>query len=131
MKRWAFLLPLFLGACAHHGNLAKAPAAFDGQMAKDTAKAMRVVWPPQQTTLKTETTHPDPFLNVLIETLRADGYAVAPVGSKTGSELHYVVDRLDAYHYRVSVQLDGHSIHRLYQAAQGRLTPAGAWSRQD
>jgi len=131
MKHWSFLFPLFLGACAHHGNLAKAPADFDGQMAKDTARAMRVVWPPQQTILKTETTRPDPFLQVLIETLRADGYAVASTGSKTGSELRYVVDRLDESHYRVSVQFDGHSIHRLYQAEQGRLMPAGAWSRQD
>ena len=130
MKRWVWL-PLLLGACAHRGNLAHAPAAFDGQMAKDTAKAMRVVWPPQQTTLKTETTRPDPFFDVLIESLRADGYAVAPTGSKTGSELRYVVDRIDDQHYRVSVQLDGRGIHRLYQAAQGRLTPAGAWSRQD
>ena len=130
MKRMIWL-PLLLGACAHHGNLAHAPAEFDGQMARDTAQAMRVVWPPQQTTLKTEPTRTDPFLNVLIQTLRADGYAVGPASSKTGSELRYVVDRIDDQHYRVSVQLDGHSIHRLYQSARGRLTPAGAWSRQD
>jgi hypothetical protein len=130
MKRMIWLA-LMLGACAHHGNLAHAPAEFDGQMAKDTAKAMRVVWPPQQTTLKTAITHQDPFLHVLVENLRADGYAVAPSGGKTGSELRYVIDRLDDQYYRVSVKLEGHGIHRLYQAAEGRLTPAGAWSRQD
>lgn len=122
---------LLLSACAHHGNLAHAPAGYDGKMAQDTAKAMRVVWPPEHTELKTDVTHPDPFQQVLVEHLRSAGYAVSPMSSKTGSELRYVVDRLDDRHYRVSIRIDGHSLHRLYRTSQGQLTPASLWSRQD
>ncbi len=124
-------LPLLLCACAHHGNLAQAPAAFDGQMAQDTARAMRVVWPPQQMLLKLESGTQNPFLHVLADQLRLEGYALAPAGNKTGSDLRYVLDRLDDSHYRVSVQIEGRSLHRLYQASRGQLTPASAWSRQD
>lgn len=124
-------LPLLLCACAHHGNLAKAPAAFDGQMAEDTAKAMRVVWPPQQTLLKLESGAQNPFLAVLSDQLLREGYALAPAGSQIGSDLRYVLDRLDDSHYRVSVQIEGRSLHRLYQASHGQLIPASAWSRQD
>ena len=124
-------LPLLLCACAHYGNLAQAPAAFDGQIAEDTAKAMGVVWPPQQTLLKLESGTQNPFLSVLADQLRVEGYALAPSRSKTGSDLRYVLDRLDDSHYRVSVQIEGRSLHRLYQASHGQLTPASAWSRQD
>lgn len=124
-------LPILLSACAHRGNLAQAPAAFDGQMAEDTARAMRVVWQPQQTLLKLESGAQNPFLHVLADQLRLEGYALAAANSKTGSELRYVLDRLDDSHYRVSVQIEGRSLHRLYQASHGQLTPASAWSRQD
>lgn len=125
-------LSLLLMACAHQGNLAHAPAAYDGQMARDAARAMREVWPPQNTLLRTESVSTqNPFLSVLLEQLRAEGYALAPAASKTGSELHYVLDRLDDSHYRVSVRIEGHSIHRLYQVAQGQLAPASAWTRQE
>lgn len=125
-------LSMLLAACAHQGNLAHAPAAHDGQMALDTARAMRGVWPPQQTVFRAESASPqNPFLSVLLEQLRAEGYALAPAHSKSGSDLRYVLDRLDDSHYRVSVRIEGHSIHRLYQVAQGQLAPASAWSRQD
>jgi len=125
-------LSLLLMACAHQGNLAHAQAAYDGQMAQDTARAMRGVWPPQQTLLRTESAGTqNPFLAVLLEQLRAEGYALAPATSTSGSDLRYVLDRLDDSHYRVSVRIEGHSIHRLYQVAQGQLAPASAWSRQD
>ena len=84
MKR--LMVPcLLLSACAHQGNLAHAPANHDGQMAHDTAKAMGVVWPAEQTVLKTEAARPDPFRDVLIDELRSAGYTVAPENSPTGS----------------------------------------------
>jgi len=129
MKR---LIPfvMLLSGCAHTGNFAKAPPGQDGLMAHDAARAMRAVWSPDQTTLKADVTTRDPFLAVLLGDLRTSGYAIAPPTSKTGSELRYVVDRVDDA-YRVSIAIDGHSLNRLYRAAQGQLAPASAWSRQD
>ncbi len=130
MKR---LLPflLVLGGCVHHGSLASAPPEYNGQMASDAAKAMRITWPPANTVLKADAAASDPFLCALIENLRSSGYTVEPPNAKTGSALRYVVDRVDDSLFRVSILIDGRSLNRLYRDAQGRLTPASAWLRQE
>jgi hypothetical protein len=130
MSRLVPLLMLLSG-CAHYGNFSGATAGHDGQMAHDTAKAMRVAWPPSDTALKADVLAPDPFFGVLVENLRNSGYSVAPPNAEAGSELRYIVDRVGDAHYRVSVLVDGHSLSRLYETSQGQLRPASAWARQE
>jgi hypothetical protein len=130
MKR---LLPflMLLSGCAHYGNFSGATAGQDGQMAHDAAKAIRVAWPPSDTALKADVSTPDPFLGVLVENLQSSGYSIKAPNAKTGSELRYIVDRVDEAHYRVSILVDGHSLSRLYETSQGQLRPASAWARQE
>ncbi len=132
--RWrlGFLLPILgLTACAHHGNLAGTSGDDAGLLAKDTAQAMRIVWPPAGTRIAIAENERDPFLTALIAQLRQSGYAVIPPSSTEANEFLYLVDRLDAERIRVSVWLDGRSVHRLYRTKGGRLQPVSAWSRQE
>lgn len=120
-----------LAGCAHTGNFSKASTTDSELMARDTARAMRATWPPGQTMLKADIKSTDAFLAVLIANLQASGYAIEPSTSRGGLELHYVVDRVDDA-YRVTVAIDDHSLSRLYQhRANGQLSPASAWSRQE
>ncbi len=130
-RLWLLLLIAGLTACAHYGNLAGTTADDAGLLATDTARAMAVVWPPAETRIRVEENDRDPFLSALIAQLRQSGYPVIPPSSTEGNELLYLVDRLDAGQIRVSVWLDGRSLHRLYRAKGGRPQPASAWSRQE
>ena len=132
--RWRLWFVLLIGgftACAHHGNLAGTTPDDAGLLATDTARAMAVVWPPAETRIRVAENERDPFLTALIAQLRQSGYPVIPPSGKDGTELLYLVDRLDAGQIRVSVWLEGRSVNRIYAMNNGRLQPASAWSRQE
>ena len=122
---------LFAGGCAHTGNLAEVPMPLAERLAQDMAAAMRVVWPAATTPLAGEDREPEPFLSALVAELRKAGYAIEPAAPGTAGTLSYVVDRPDANHYRVRIQVGGRSLQRLYGTQGGALQPASAWTRQD
>jgi hypothetical protein len=122
---------LFVGGCAHTGNLAQVPMPQAERLAQDTAAAMRVVWPAASTPLAVNEAEDEPFLSALVAELRKAGYAVEPVAPGAPDALSYVVDRPDANHYRVRIQLGERSLQRLYVTQGGAVQPASAWTRQD
>ena len=117
--------------CAHTGNLAEVPMPQAERLAQDAAAAMRVVCPPATTRLAVDERNDEPFLSALVAELRKAGYAIEPAGTGQKAGLTYVVDRPDANHYRVRIQVGERSLQRLYGTQGGVLQPASAWTRQD
>ncbi|MGY6217105.1 hypothetical protein ACW73L_18255 [Methylolobus aquaticus] len=127
-----FLLSIVLvSGCAHTGNLAQIPVPQAERLAQDTAAAMRVVWPAATTPMVVDGRDEETFLRALVAELRKAGYAIEPAAPGTAVALRYVVDRPDANHYRVRIQVGERSLQRLYGTQGGGLQPASAWTRQD
>ncbi|WP_139557991.1 hypothetical protein [Methylotetracoccus oryzae] len=117
--------------CAHTGNLAQVPTPQAERLAQDAAAAMRVVWAPATTPIGVGGREDEPFLSALVTELRKTGYAVESATPGAPGALRYVVDRPDANHYRVRIQVGERSLQRLYGTQGGALQPASAWTRQD
>jgi len=138
-----------LAGCAAkgaYGNFAAAHPGDDHHMAEDTAKQLAALFPPATTRLKLVQPADDAYGSALVEKLRKAGYAVSVGPEKTflrqlteresspsdpGTDLHYVVDRIGEGHYRVSVQVGGQTLSRLYRAANQRLAAAAYWARKE
>ena len=142
-------LALSLAGCAAkgpYGNFAGALPMDDHRMADDTAQQLTALFPPASTRLKLDQPASDAYGSALVEKLRKAGYAIAvrheipPIVGQSalkawqavpGTELHYVVDQLGAGNYRVSVQVGGQTLSRMYLAENNRLAAAGYWARKE
>jgi len=130
-----------------HGNFTQsAPAGIHQTLADDAARQLVVVYPPASTCLDLQQATPDAFGSLLVESLRAKGYALLEfkAGSKTaaspgtdraagaGKPLRYILDQLDANLYRLTLRVGDQSLTRAYLATQsGTLHPAGVWLRKE
>ena len=150
MARILILLALAqsLTGCATQGtsgNFAGALPVDDSHMAEDTAKQLTALFPPANTRLTLDPPN-DTYGSALVEKLRKAGYAVSVGPEKTllgqlteweagpsdpGTDLHYVVDRIGEGHYRVSVQVGGQTLSRMYLSANQRLAAAAYWARKE
>jgi hypothetical protein len=159
MRKTAFLALLLTGlvslfGCATpersaYGNFTQsAPTAMHNTVANDAVKQLVVLYPPATTRLDLQQATPDAFGSLLVESLRAKGYALLEFkpGSTTaasqdtgtdraagaGKPLRYILDQLDANLYRVTLLVGNQSLTRAYLAAHsGTLHPAGAWVRKE
>jgi hypothetical protein len=161
LRKTAFLALLLTGlvslfGCATpersaYGNFTEsAPAAMHKTVANDAVKQLVVLYPPATTRLDLQQATPDAFGSLLVESLRAKGYALLEFkpGSTTaasqdtgtgtdraagaGKPLRYILDQLDANLYRVTLLVGNESLTRAYLAANsGTLHPAGAWVRKE
>lgn len=143
------ILALILTACAtpgQWGNYADATPAHSAQMAEDAFKQLTFLYPPAKSHLSVEQPVNDPFGTLLIQKLRKAGYGVAeqpPLSSSIsrkpttatavppGLSFNYVVDRISFDHYRVSFNVGGQALGRLYQVHGADLAPAGLWAKQE
>jgi hypothetical protein len=141
------LLAFILTACAtsgQWGNYADATPAHTAQMAADAFKELSFLYPPAKTHLSVQQPINDPFGILLVQKLRKAGYGVAeqsPISSKSrkptaapaasGLPFNYVVDRINFDHYRVSFNVGGQALNRLYQIHGADLAPAGLWAKQE
>jgi hypothetical protein len=143
-----------LAGCASapspYGNfIREAPEGVGRTVAEDVVRQLTVVYPPANTRFDLQQPTPDPFGTLLMQSLRAKGYAVqegaaAPVaqGRTAGGEggmaagapailpLRYVFDRA-ADLYRVTLLVGDQSLTRAYLAQNGAVHPAGAWVRKE
>jgi len=133
-----------------YGNfIREAPEGVGRTVAEDAVRQLTVVYPPANTRFDLQQPTPDPFGTLLMQSLRAKGYAVqegaaAPVaqGRTAGGEggmaagapavlpLRYVFDRA-ADLYRVTLLVGDQSLTRAYLAQNGAVHPAGAWVRKE
>ena len=138
-----------LAGCATrgpYGNFAAARPVDDRRMAEDTAKQLATLFPPAKTHLKLSQPADDAYGSALVEHLRKAGYAVSVGPEKTllsrltereggpsepGTDLHYVVDRFGEGSYRVSVQVGGQTLSRMYLSTNQRLAAAAYWARKE
>lgn len=138
-----------LAGCATkgpYGNFAAARPVDDRRMAEDTAKQLATLFPPAKTHLKLSQPADDAYGSALVEQLRKAGYAVSVGPEKTllsrltereggpsepGTDLHYVVDRFGEGSYRVSVQVGGQTLSRMYLSTNQRLAAAAYWARKE
>ena len=151
---WALLCAVALAGCAAapspYGDFAReAPAGYDRTVVEDAVRQLTAVYPPAHTRFDLQQPAPDPFGTVLMQALRAKGYAVQEAGSSPAAPnktargdgatapgapavfpLRYVFDQA-ADLYRVTLLVGDQSLTRAYLAQQGAMYPAGAWVRKE
>lgn len=122
------------------GNLVtNAPTNFLATLATDAALQITHIFPPAKTRLALQQPANDPFGTILINDLRAKGYALqenaasVPLPSATNTlQLHYLVDQTQENGlYRTTLQIGEQTLSRAYVLNNGALSPAGAWSRKE
>lgn len=160
MRKLTFLTLLLVGlaGCAKvpapYGNFSKNTAqANDKKVVDDVVKKLVALFPPASIRFDLQHATPDFFGTYLIESMRANGYAVMefkpqpkaadnnsvtslmPDGSATpGLPLSYVVDQGKGSDlYRVTMLINRQqSLDRVYQVGQdGVIYPAGYWVRKE
>jgi hypothetical protein len=134
---------MMLGGCAQQqrvGNFADLNSTVvQADLVSDATKQLMVLYPPAKTHFDIRQPTTDPFGAGLIERMREKGYAIEESNktSKTdapvkGVQLRYVLDRLDAESlYRITLLVGSQSLSRAYVVADGTVTPAGSWTRQE
>lgn len=144
----SLVLVLVIGGCttstpvpAAFGSFIQTPNTSDEKaMVDDAIKKLTAVFPPARTRFNLQHATPDAFGTDLVTALRAKGYALAEVKPGTqvapaaGGEqtLAYIVDQpLEPGLYRVTFIVNNQSLSRVYQSANGTLSPAGAWVRKE
>ena len=154
MRKFALLALLLVGlaGCASTSSpygsfIQNMGAANDKTMADDVVKKLVAVYPPARTRFNLQHATPDAFGASLIESMRANGYALlefkpepaadaaAPAPIKpvpTGISLSYILDQAgDADLYRVTLLIQNQSLSRVYQIKDGMVYPAGYWIRKE
>jgi hypothetical protein len=126
-----FALILLSGCAQKQGTLTAVSPEKLGELALDGSKAMRIVWPPSTVTLKKDVlqrAEHDPFLQALATNLHRYDW---DSGGYNGSDLNYLIDRVDPATYRLTLIYDGKQrISRLYADTAGPLKPVSAWTRE-
>lgn len=127
-----------------YGNFAEADSA---ELMQDAMAALETNYPPAKTRVALVQDTPDAFGSSLVETMRANGYAVAeyagparsdkylPVVEKPdGLAFAYVLDRLGADELRVSLHVGAETLSRLYRVQRSgdafQYIPRGFWTRK-
>ena len=151
---WVLLCAVGVAGCATapspYGNfIREAPEGYGRTVAEDAVKQLTAVYPPANTQFDLQQPTSDPFGTLLMQSLRAKGYAVqegaaAPVaqgrtargegsmaaGAPAVLPLRYVFDRA-ADLYRITLLVGDQSLTRAYLAHNGTVHPAGAWVRKE
>jgi hypothetical protein len=150
---WAILGLTGCVASSPYGNfIENTAAANDKKIADDVVKKLVTLYPPASTRFDLQHGTPDFFGSTLIESLRANGYAVlefkpepkigrvdipdskgqiltvAPLSP--GLPLSYIMDQAKGSNlYRVSLVINhGQSLARAYQLQEGAIYPASYWA---
>lgn len=157
MAKFAILALLAIGLVGcipplePYGNfVGNAPASLNETLAVDTVKQLETLYPPASTRFDLGQATPDTYGTLLVESLRAKGYALlefkpAPTTETTqqeptaadslpGLSLRYVLDAPDTDStnlYRVMVMVGSTSLSRAYVVQNGLVFPAGAWARKE
>lgn len=157
----ALLTPVLIGltgclTSSPYGNfIENTAAANDQKIADDVVKKLVTLYPPASTRFDLEHGTPDFFGSTLIESMRANGYAVLEFKSEPkigsvdnpdskgqiltvapsspGLPLSYVMDQAKGSNlYRVSLVINhGQSLARAYQLQEGTIYPAGYWVHKE
>lgn len=157
----ALLTPVLIGltgcvTSSPYGNfIENTAAANDQKIADDVVKKLVMLYPPASTRFDLQHITPDFFGSTLIESLRANGYAVLEfkpepkIGSVDNADnagqvhtaelsspalpLSYVMDQAKGSNlYRVSLVVNhGQSLARAYQLQEGTIYPAGYWVHKE
>lgn len=155
MRKFAFVALLLVGlagcATSPYGNFTQnSPAAYDHKMADDAVAQLIAVYPPASTRFDLLQPAPDAFGVSLVESLRANGYALLefkPEASRQGGAaanaatatptgaglpLRYVLDQAPGSNlYRVTLLVGSQSLTRAYTTQDGSVYAAGAWVRKE
>jgi hypothetical protein len=157
----ALLTPVLIGltgcvTSSPYGNfIENTAAANDQKIADDVVKKLVTLYPPASTRFDLQHGTPDFFGSTLIESLRANGYAVLEfkpepkIGSVDNADnadqvhtaepsspslpLSYIMDQAKGSNlYRVSLVINhGQSLARAYQLQEGTIYPAGYWVHKE
>lgn len=151
---YTLLCTVGLAGCATtpppYGNFAQeAPEGYGRTVAEDAVRQLTAVYPPANTRFDLQQPTPDPFGTLLMQSLRAKGYAVQEAASTPVAQgrtaraeggmaagapavlpLRYVFDRA-ADLYRVTLLVGDQALTRAYLAQNGAVHPAGAWARKE
>ncbi|MDX8129608.1 conjugal transfer protein TrbH (plasmid) [Methylomonas sp. LL1] len=132
---------LFGCATERFGNFeSNAPSGLHEGIATDTIQQLEKVYPPAQTQFNFGQVVPksDRFGMLLLESLRAKGYAVkeySPKSTATGAGLRfqYVIDRPSNTPdlYRLKLKIDDVTLTHAYEAKNNTALSAGAWAKME
>ncbi len=142
------LLTLFCGCKQSDGKYGNFAQAEGIELVQDSLTVMSAAYPPAKTRLSMLQPMDDAFGVCLVESLRANGYAVAeyvprsdakgdgqppPANPADGRGFAYVVDR-DAEGLRVTLHVGYETLSRLYLIREGEgeasYLPNGCWVRK-
>lgn len=118
--------------------VSNAPTTLHATLEADALLQMTKIFPPAKTRLTLQSTT-DPFGVMLINDLRAKGYALQENASAASARhapdalpFRYIVDQTqDSSLFRTTLQIGEQTLSRAYVLKNGVLSPAGAWSRQE
>jgi type IV secretion system protein TrbH len=152
MSKITFIVLLLVGlsGCvttqSRYGNfLPPTSAAYNKTMAEDALKQLLILYPPASTRFDLQQTTPDTFGITLVESMRANGYALMEIKPElpaqrnseaqnppTGLSLRYVLDQVNSLNlYRVTLLVGNQSMTRAYLVQDSTVHPAGLWSRKE
>ena len=127
-----------------YGNFAEADSV---ELVQDAMAALETNYPPAKTRIALVQDTPDAFGSSLVETMRANGYAVAeyagpargdkylPIVEKPdGLPFAYVIDRTGNDEIRVSLHIGVETLSRMYRVQRSgdvlQYIPQGFWTRK-
>jgi hypothetical protein len=144
------LFLIVLSGCAtsqsKFGNfLTPTSAALNKPMAEDAVKQLLILYPPARTRFNLQQATPDAFGIMLVESMRAKGYALMEIkpeipgqrnneatNSPIGLSLQYVLDQVNSLNlYRVTLLVGNQTMTRAYMVQDSTVQPAGLWSRSN
>ena len=152
MSKITFIVLLLVGlsGCvttqSRYGNfLPPTSAAYNKTMAEDALKQLLILYPPASTRFDLQQTTPATFGITLVESMRANGYALMEIKPElpaqrnseaqnppTGLSLRYVLDQVNSLNlYRVTLLVGNQSMTRAYLVQDSTVHPAGLWSRKE
>jgi type IV secretion system protein TrbH len=145
------LLALMLGGCAaqRYGNFVAKTQLDQARLAGDVVRQLVAMYPPAKTRLELQQPTPDPFGQALVQSLRAEGYALrefhpkaveaatssASAGGSASAgavPLRYVLDQAgETSLFHLTLLVGTQALTRPYQAQNGTFSPVGYWVRKE
>lgn len=144
MKRYVIaLLVALLAGCAgsQYGVYAPLDTANSARLAIDASNVLPRVYAPSVTRLNVQQRSTDDFGNTLVRLLRQKGYAVSEspyywsssysAPKAPGFAFNYVIDQVGENQCRLTLVVEGNEISRMYNTANGMMTPVGFWAKKE
>lgn len=153
MRKLIAILLLSLAGCAtgsgQYGNFSEATPAINQKMANDTIVIVNALYPPAATRLNMLQPAMDGYGAYLVALLRAKGYAVAELKTRsgwiwdwlqtpaenkpaaTGTDFHYIVSQTGINQFVLTLHIGPQTLSRIYTAQGDKLSPSGFWVRKE